>query len=65
MAVESRNQGPGSYDLVAAALDIDRPCEWYDLPTRGGMESTIAEFGILGRVPFPFCVEPDRGLSNR
>lgn len=61
MAVESRTEAAGSYDLAAAALEIDRPCEWYDLPARGEMESAIEEIEIFGGVPFPSCVEINQG----
>ena len=43
MAVERTVTTDVAYDLAAAVLEADRPCEWYDLPLLGRMESGIEE----------------------
>ena len=43
MAVERTAAADASYDLAAAVLEADRPCEWYDLPLLGRVESRIEE----------------------
>ena len=43
MAVERTVATDVSYDLAAAVLEADRPCEWYDLPLLGRTESGIEE----------------------
>lgn len=47
-----------AYDR-ALALEADRPCEWYDMPARGEVESVDAGFGDFG-VPVSACVELNR-----
>ncbi|HEY3303881.1 MAG TPA: hypothetical protein VGL70_10160 [Candidatus Binatia bacterium] len=42
----------------AAALEVDRPCEWYDVPAREA-EAVDAESGDVG-APLPACVELSR-----
>ena len=41
-----------SYNLAAAVLQADRPCEWYDLPAMGVTESSIEDLGISETIPF-------------
>ena len=55
-------EGPGtgsarSYNLAAAVLEADRPCEWYDLPVMGVTESSIEDLGISETMPFATCME--------
>jgi hypothetical protein len=47
-----------TYDR-AAALEADRPCEWYDISTSGEVESVDIGSGEDG-VLVPVCVEFDR-----
>jgi hypothetical protein len=49
--------GAGSYDLAAAVLEADRPCEWYDLPAMATTDSSIEDLEISGTPPFAICVE--------
>ena len=46
-----------SYNLAAAVLEADRPCEWYDLPAMGMTESSIEDSGISETTPFATCME--------
>jgi len=46
-----------SYNLAAAVLEADRPCEWYDLPAMGVTESSIEDLGISETIPFATCME--------
>jgi hypothetical protein len=46
-----------SYNLAAAILEADRPCEWYDLPATGMAESSMEDLEISGTIPFAPCVE--------
>lgn len=46
-----------SYNLAAAVLQADRPCEWYDLPAMGVTESSIEDLGISETIPFVTCTE--------
>jgi len=46
-----------SYNLAAAVLEADRPCEWYDLPAMGVAESSIEDLGISETMPFATCME--------
>ena len=46
-----------SYNLAAAVLEADRPCEWYDLPAMGVTESSIEDSGISETTPFATCME--------
>jgi hypothetical protein len=46
-----------SYNLAAAVLEADRPCEWYDLPGTGVTESSIEDLGISETIPFATCME--------
>ena len=39
LAVELATEGAGSFDLAAAVLEAERPCEWYDLPILNRAES--------------------------
>lgn len=52
--------GTGSarfYNLAAAVLEADRPCEWYDLPAMGVTESSIENLGMPETIPFVTCME--------
>jgi hypothetical protein len=46
-----------SYNLAAAVLEADRPCEWYDLPAMGVTESSIEDLGFSETIPFATCME--------
>lgn len=46
-----------SYNLAAAVLEADRPCEWYDLPTMGMTESSMENLEIAETMPFATCME--------
>ena len=46
-----------SYNLAAAVLEADRPCEWYDLPAMGVTESSIEDLGISETIRFATCTE--------
>jgi len=48
------------YEAVAAALESDRPCEWYDMLPRSEGESFEGEFGA----DMP-CVELNLGSKKR
>src|SRR5215475_9191076 len=48
---------PRSYNLAAAVLEADRPCEWYDLPAMGVTESSIEDLGISETIHFTSCME--------
>jgi hypothetical protein len=50
-------EGASSYNLAAAVLEAERPCEWYDLPTMGVAESSMEDSEISGTIPFATCVE--------
>jgi hypothetical protein len=47
----------GDFDRAAAALEADRPCEWYDLLATGEVESSVAELETLAGTPLRSCVE--------
>src|SRR5262245_16597032 len=57
IAGDLRTWGAGSYDLAAAVLEADRPCEWYDLPAMATAESSPGDLEISGSLPFATCVE--------
>ena len=57
IAGELWTEGGDSYNLAAAVLEAERPCEWYDLPTMGVTESSIEDLGISETVPFATCTE--------
>jgi hypothetical protein len=57
IAGDLRTGGAGSYDLAAAVLEADRPCEWYDLPAMATAESSPGDLEISGSLPFATCVE--------
>jgi hypothetical protein len=57
LAVELATEGAASYELAAAVLEAERPCEWYDLSPTGEMESSVDNFEILAGPPFRSCVE--------
>lgn len=57
IAGDLRTGSAGSYDLAAAVLEADRPCEWYDLPAMGMAESSMEDLEISGTIPFAPCVE--------
>jgi hypothetical protein len=59
LAVELWTEGAGSYDLAAAALEADRPCEWYDLSARDEPEFSMDESEASGGTPLRSCVEPE------
>jgi hypothetical protein len=46
-----------SYNLAAAVLEAERPCEWYDLPAMGTAESSMEDLESSGTMPFVTCVE--------
>ena len=46
-----------SYNLAAAVLEADRPCEWYYLPAIGVTESSIEDSGISETTPFATGME--------
>ena len=50
-------EGTDSYNLAAALLEAERPCEWYDLPTMGMAESAMEDLEISATMPFATCVE--------
>ena len=57
IAGELWTEGADSYNLAAAVLEAERPCEWYDLPAMGTAESSIEDLEISGTMPFATCVE--------
>ena len=57
IAGELWTEGADSYNLAAALLEAERPCEWYDLPTMGMAESSMEDLEISGTMPFATCVE--------
>ena len=48
-----------SYNLAAAVLEAERPCEWYDLPAMGMAESSMEDLEIWETMPFATCMEVD------
>jgi predicted anti-sigma-YlaC factor YlaD len=54
LAVELATEGAASYEVAAAVLEAERPCEWYDLRGTGYPESPIDEPEILAGLRF--CV---------
>jgi len=57
MATGLWTERASSYNLAAAVLEADRPCEWYDLPATGMAESSMEDLEISGTIPFTPCVE--------
>ena len=57
IAGELWTEGGDSYNLAAAVLEAERPCEWYDLPAMGTAESSMEDLEISGTIPFATCVE--------
>jgi hypothetical protein len=57
IAGELWTEGGDSYNLAAAVLEAERPCEWYDLPAVGTAESSMEDLEISGTMPFATCVE--------
>ena len=57
LAIELATEGAGSYDLAARVLDVERPCEWYDLPVLGSSESTIDEVDLSAVSRRAACIE--------
>ena len=57
IAGELWTEGADSYNLAAAVLEAERPCEWYDLPAMGIAESSMEDLEISGTMPFATCVE--------
>ena len=57
MAVEVTAPVGASYDLAAAVLEADRPCEWYDLPLPGRVESRIEELEFAEGSRPASCIE--------
>jgi hypothetical protein len=57
IAGELWTEGGDSYNLAAAVLEAERPCEWYDLPAMGTAESSMEDLEISGTMPFATCVE--------
>ncbi|MBI4488315.1 MAG: hypothetical protein HY694_04460, partial [Deltaproteobacteria bacterium] len=57
-------ENPDSYDL-AAALESDRPCEWYDMLPRSEGNPLMEDLETLGRPPLPSCVEHYHGKRER
>jgi hypothetical protein len=57
IAGELWTEGADSYNLAAALLEAERPCEWYDLPTMGVAESSMEDLEISATMPFATCVE--------
>src|SRR5262245_32002965 len=53
-----------SYNLAAAILEADRPCEWYDLPAMGVTESSIEDLGISETIPFVTCMEVNPAIRT-
>jgi hypothetical protein len=65
IAGELWTEGADSYNLAAAVLEAERPCEWYDLPTMGIAESSMENLEISGTMPFATCVEVNPGHKKR
>ena len=65
LAMELATEGSGSFDLAGAALEAERPCEWYDLPPMGAAESSIETIEFSGRMPFANCVEISQSPVKR
>jgi hypothetical protein len=57
IAGELWTEGGDSYNLAAAVLEAERPCEWYDLPAMGTAEFSMEDLEISGTMPFATCVE--------
>jgi hypothetical protein len=57
MAVERTVTTDVANDLAATVLEADRPCEWYDLPLLGRMESGIEEPEFAERSRPASCIE--------
>jgi hypothetical protein len=55
LAVELATEGGASYELAAAVLEAERPCEWYDLS--GAIEPSAENPEILAGTPVRSCVE--------
>jgi hypothetical protein len=65
LAVELATEGAGPYELAAAVLEADRPCEWYDLPVPGSTESTIEELDLSGASRRSPCIEINQDNNKR
>jgi hypothetical protein len=65
LAAELATEGGGSYDLAAAALEIERPCEWYDLPALGRIESATEELDFSEESRPPPCIETEQNNGKR
>ena len=65
LAVELWTEGSGPHDLAAVALEVERPCEWYDLPARGEAEFSIEGSETLGGIPLHSCLEPEAKPGDR
>jgi hypothetical protein len=57
LAVELATESAGSYELTAAVLESERPCEWYDLPALGRGEPPIEELEFSEGLRPVSCVE--------
>jgi hypothetical protein len=57
LAVELATEGAGSREIAAVVLEAQRPCEWYDLPAMGEIESSVEDPEILVGTHFRSCVE--------
>jgi hypothetical protein len=64
LAVELLTQ-VGDYELAAAVLDAERPCEWYDLPARSEIETSTDELEISTGAPFPSCVDMEVNSAHK
>lgn len=51
-------------DGLAAALQAEWPCEWYDISARAEVESFDGGFGDLSWDALPRCVELTRGVKK-
>jgi hypothetical protein len=57
IAGELWTEGADSYNLAAAVLEAERPCEWYDLPAMGIAESSMEDLELSGAMPLATCME--------
>ena len=57
--------GSGSYNLAAAVLEAERPCEWYDLAALDTAGLSVEDSEISGVLPFATCAEMDPAPSHK
>ena len=65
IAGELWTEGTDPYNLAAAVLEAQRPCEWYDLPAMGTAESSMEDLEISETMPFVTCVEVEVNRDHK